>query len=179
MSETSPPAAAGAPATPAAAAKPTPMPLMLGIVIGALVAGVALGTLVLGPSLASKHATAAKPASAEDEKKGEHGKEKEGEKPSVHHIENIIVNPAGSEGSHFLMASVAIKVADDKAEEKLRSHDDEIRDRVISVLERQTIESLSAPGARDTLRRQIATATVQFTGTDDPSKIFLPQFVIQ
>lgn len=175
MSEASPPAAAGAPAT---VAKPTPMPLTIGIVIVALAAGAALGTLVLGPKLAaSKQATATKPASTEGEKQD--GKGKEADKPSAHHIENIIVNPAGSEGSHFLMASVVIQVADDKAEEKLRAHDDEIRDRVISVLEKQTIESLSAPGARDTLRRRIAAATMSLTGTSDPSKIFLPQFVIQ
>ena len=90
-----------------------------------------------------------------------------------------IVNPAGSEGSHFLMASVAIQVADDHAVDALRAHDDAVRDRVISVLEKESIESLSAPGARDTLRTRIARALAPYTGITDPSRVFLPQFVIQ
>jgi flagellar basal body-associated protein FliL len=101
------------------------------------------------------------------------------EKLSVYRVENIIVNPSGSEGAHFLMASVAIQVEDDHVVEAMRAHDDAVRDRVISVLEKESIESLSAAGARDTLRTRIAAALASFTGSADPTHIYLPQFVIQ
>jgi flagellar basal body-associated protein FliL len=174
-----------APAKPEpAAAKPAPakagtaMPLTIGIVVVALAAGVAVGTLLLGPQLARSRKPAVTPASTH-EAGGKESKEGKGEKPSVYRVENIIVNPSGSEGSHFLMATVAIQVDDTKLEEMLRAHDDQVRDRVIGVLEKQTIESLSAAGARDSLRGMIARALVPIIPSADPARIFLPQFVIQ
>ena len=168
-----------APAGPAA-------PVMIGIIVVALALGVALGTLVLGPKLARSKGAAADPAATKSEaghgSKGGHGKEgKDGkeDKATIYRIENLIVNPSGSEGSHFLMATVAIELDDAKREESLRGHEDEIRDHVITVLERQTLESLSASGARDTLRGRIATALTPLIGPTDPARIYLPQFVIQ
>lgn len=168
--------AGAAPAGPAA-------PVMIGIIVVALAVGVALGTLVLGPQLARSKGVKAEPAAAKSEggheSKGGHGKEGKEDKAAIYRVENIIVNPAGSEGSHFLMATVAIQLEDEKREEALRGHEDEIRDHVISVLEKQTLASLSVAGARDTLRGRIATVLAPLIGTTDPSHIFLPQFVIQ
>ena len=183
MSDTTQPAPKAEAADHAAkgAAQPGPaMPIMLGILVVALAAGVALGTLVLGPTLAKAKAKAST-VSAEG---GEHGKKegkKEGkeDKAAVYRIENVIVNPSGSEGSHFLMATVAISLGDAKQEETLKAHEDELRDKVISVLEKQTLASLSAPGARDSLRGRIAAALSPIVGSADPARVYLPQFVIQ
>ena len=180
MSDT--PHAAAKTDAPAGAAPAGPAgPVMIGIIVVALAVGVALGTLVLGPQLARSKGVKAEPAAAKSEGGG-HGKEgKEGkeDKAAIYRVENIIVNPAGSEGSHFLMATVAIQLENEKREEALRGHEDEIRDHVISVLEKQTLESLSVAGARDTLRGRIATVLAPLIGSTDPSHIFLPQFVIQ
>jgi flagellar basal body-associated protein FliL len=183
MSDTSQPAAKAEHAESAAKAG-SALPLTIGIVVVALAAGVALGTLVLGPRLAKSKTSATTVAAPGARSEGEHGgKGKDGkgkeEKTSVFRVENVIVNPLGSEGTHFLMATVAISLVDSKQEESLKAHEDEMRDRVISVLEKQTLESLSAPGARDTLRGRIATALAPLTGSADPSRVYLPQFVIQ
>lgn len=188
MSDPTQPAAKAEAAPPAAKSGPA-LPILLGIVVVALAAGVALGTLVLGPRLASSKLTAATAAAkGENGEHGEHGehakkdgKSKDGkeDKTTVYRIENVIVNPSGSEGSHFLMATVAISLTDSKQEETLKAHEDELRDHVITVLEKQTLESLSAPGARDTLRGRIATALAPIVGSADPARVFLPQFVIQ
>ena len=180
------PAAKPAAATGGAPAGSAP-PVMVGIIVVALAVGVALGTLLLGPQLARSKGAKAEPASTKPEggshaSKSGHGKQgKDGkeDKATIYRIENIIVNPSGSEGMHFLMATVAIELDDAKREESLRGHEDEIRDHVISVLEKQTLESLSIAGARDTLRGRIATALTPLIGQTDPSRIFLPQFVIQ
>lgn len=182
MSDTPQPAAKAEHPEGVAKAGPA-LPVLLGITVVALAAGVALGSLVLGPKLAGSRKTTATAAAAKGEggeskhgKKEGHGKE---EKSAVYRVENVIVNPSGSEGSHFLMATVAISLGDPKEEEKLKANEDEVRDRVVSVLEKQTLESLSAVGARDTLRGRIATALAPLTGSADPARIFLPQFVIQ
>jgi len=186
MSDPTPPAEKPEAAVVATKGGPA-LPILLGIIVVALAAGVALGTLVLGPRLASSKTAATVVANTKDGEPGKpgksdgHGKEGKGkdEKTSVFRIENVIVNPAGSEGAHFLMATVAISLADSKQEETLKAHEDELRDRVISVLEKQTLASLSAPGARDTLRGRIATALAPIVGSADPARVFLPQFVIQ
>jgi flagellar basal body-associated protein FliL len=164
-------------AKPADAARPKGSPLGVILPVVALVGGVAAGTFVLGPKLAPTRAAVATPAAHPAE--GEGKAKKAEDKSTVYRIENVIVNPRGSEGSHFVMATIAIKCEDAKLDETLRSHEDEVRDRVIGVLEKQTLESLAANGARDTLRTRIATALLPLTGSADPSRIYLPQFVIQ
>jgi flagellar FliL protein len=90
-----------------------------------------------------------------------------------------VVNPAGSQGSRFLMATVAVTVADEEAEKVLRAHEVEFKDKVVSILETLTMAQLSAPGARDTLKLRIAAAAGAIIGPKIPVKVFLPQFVIQ
>lgn len=172
-------ASASAPATPAAtAAGPAPM-ILIAAVVGALIAGSAAGTFVVAPRFAPK--TAATPAANEPEKEkkpGGHGKAKEGEKGAVHKIENLIVNPAGSEGQRFLMTTVAIEVPE-KADEMLRDHDAEVRDVVIAALESETLITLTRPGARVQLKAKIADAVRPIVGKTEYLRVYLPQFVIQ
>jgi len=164
-------------ATAGDAPKPKGSPLAVILPVVALVAGVAAGTFVLGPRLAPKptEAPVAHVAHAASETK----QKKSEEKSTVYRIENVIVNPRGSEGSHFVMATIAVRCDDAHVDEALRTHEDEVRDKVIGVLERQTLETLTAPGARDTLRGRIAGVLEPLTGSADASRIYLPQFVIQ
>ncbi len=161
-------------------AKVNPM-VLIGVVVGALLAGAATGGLLVGPKLAGGKAVPAAHGEAEEKEEsgghgGGHGKEK-GRIP-VFRVENIIVNPSGSQGAHFLMATIAVEVPTDKMEEKLREHDAEIRDMVITILERQSLEELSQPGARERLKRAILTGLLPLTGKAEV-RVFLPQFVIQ
>jgi flagellar FliL protein len=158
--------------------------VLIGVVAVALLAGSALGALVLAPRFTPS--AAAKPAGHETKKKeGGHGKSegghgKKGEsKKFVHRIENLIVNPAGSQGTRFLMTTIAIECPDEKTMDLLREHDIELRDIVIATLEGQTLEALSAPGARDRLKRGIETAIHPVARDAEWLRVYLPQFVIQ
>lgn len=126
---------------------------------------------------------------AEKGKDGEKGKDKgkekekkggkEGKGPTaVFELSNLIVNPAGTEGSRFLMATVAFELDDPKLSEALRENDIAIRDQVISVLENQTMEMLTRPGARDSLRVLLAEAIAPYAEGAEV-RVYLPQFVIQ
>ncbi|HXE56390.1 MAG TPA: flagellar basal body-associated FliL family protein, partial [Gemmatimonadales bacterium] len=110
-------------------------------------------------------------AAADGERQGEPG-------ARLVMLDNIIVNPAGSRGTRFLMASVALEVADEELQRRLAEQDVQLRDAVTSLLERQTMESLTLPGARDSLKRHIAAAVAPFVG-DRRLRVYLPQFVIQ
>jgi flagellar protein FliL len=162
----------------AKAAGPAPM-ILIASIVGALVAGGATGSFVIAPRLAPKADT--QPAAhAEKKKGGKHGGKHGETKSSIHKIENLIVNPAGSEGARFLMTTVAIEVDDEKIGETLRDHDAQVRDAVIATLEGQTLEMLTRPGARDTLKHKIEGAVAPIVGEEPGSlRVFLPQFVIQ
>jgi flagellar FliL protein len=98
---------------------------------------------------------------------------------TIYQIENIIVNPAGEEGNRFLMATVAFEVPMPEHEEHLREQDVRVRDRVLSILENQTMEMLTRPGARDSLKRQLADAIWPMVADAEWMGVYLPQFVIQ
>jgi flagellar protein FliL len=165
-----------------------PQQLMLvGAVVVAVAAGVGGGVLVLGPRLASLRggAPAAHAEGGEQEKGKEKEKEKgksrgkDTEKAVVFKIDNLIVNPAGSGGTRFLMASVAVEVPDAKTEAQLRERDFQVRDAVIAVLEKQTLESITAPGGRDSVKARLAATLAPMVGRGVPVHVYLPQFVIQ
>ncbi len=154
----------------AGAKKPGPPLPLIGAAVGALVLGSVLGIFVLSPRfIASRPAADATTATAEGEAKGEkkgekakggHGEKKGGhgekaEAGAVHRIDNLIVNPAGSQGRRFLMMSVAIEVPDSKAEAQLREHDAQLRDAILGALEGQSINVITGLGGRDSVRAAI------------------------
>jgi flagellar basal body-associated protein FliL len=148
------------------APKKSPMiPAVAGVV--ALLAGAFIGMKVIAPRLGG----AAPAAKAEAPK----GKE---EAPKMVKLENIIVNPADTQGQHFLIVSLVIQVASAETEAKLHAADVPLRDAVNGVLEQMTLDELSAPGARETLRARLKATAIKFAA-DTTIQIFLPQFLIQ
>jgi flagellar FliL protein len=183
--------------------KASPIPL-IGAAVGALVLGSVLGIFVVAPRIvAARSPVVADSAGAEGEhsKKGEkkkekggHGEKKEkgghgggghgeggegGEGGAVHRIENLIVNPAGSQGRRFLMMTVAIEVPDAKDEALLREKDAMLRDAIIGALEGQSITTITSPGGRDSVKIAIRRAVAPLVDDFDYVNIYLPQFVLQ
>ncbi len=164
-----------------------------GLIIGLTFAGAILGgvasALFIAPKMIARQAppaaeaahgpnadAAAEAAPAEGE--GEGGGEGEGERQMVQ-LENIIVNPAGSNGNRFLMTTVAFSVVDEKAQKVLSDRKVELRDRVTTILETMSMADLTAPGARDSLKARIGVMVGTIVGAKVPVQVFLPQFVIQ
>lgn len=188
------PAEAKAPKKAGPAAPPI---LLIVVIVVALAAGAASGALLVAPRLihakqakafaaaqeelaSGGHGKKGKKKDKKDEKGGSHGAE--GGKSPIFRLDNLIVNPAGAQGQHFLMCSVAFELEDSKLGDILREHEVELRDGVISTLESQSMTQLTAPGARDSLRSRIAAVAMPLLGEDGEDtelKVFLPQFVIQ
>lgn len=168
----------------------SPLPL-IGAAAGALVLGSVLGIFVVAPRIVAARtgaSTEAEPAKVEHgkgEKQGGHGKsdKKKGEHGAegsvVHKIENLIVNPSGSQGRRFLMMSVAIEVPDSKAEEALRAQDAHLRDLIIGALEGQSIDVITSPGGRDSVKIAIQRVVAPLVEDAEWFHIYLPQFVLQ
>lgn len=157
---------------------------------GALLGGLA-ASLVVAPKIiarqqpAAAHADSAAGEGAAAAAEGEHGAAAEGEhgggegEKKFIELSNIVVNPAGSQGSRFLMLSVALSVGNEEAHKVLQDREVEMRDKVTGLVESMTMAQLTAPGVRDTLKARIAVAAGTIVGPKVPVKVFLPQFVIQ
>jgi len=189
-----PAAEKGATAPRPAAKKPqlpaflTALPLVpIAVIVLALGAGVAVGSLLVAPPLIKVRQAAAADAGKahgkKDKKKKASGDKKgEAGKPTVYKLDNIIVNPADSQGQRFLMCSVAIESDDPKALDMLRAHEIELRDEVVTMLSQRSLERLTAPGARDSLRadlRRLIRPALGPDADDTDLRVYLPQFVVQ
>jgi flagellar FliL protein len=156
--------------------------LPLGLIFGAVIAGVAIGLLLLAPRFSSPPAVASGPASVS--KAAKHGSAPKAGKHgagvgSVIEIKNVVVNPAGAEGSHFLMATVALEVHDKVVEDHLRTNEHVVKDIVMSTLSQETMDMLRQPGARDQLKVLLTRAISDYVGGSDAVTVFLPEFVVQ
>lgn len=160
--------------------------LVIALTVG-LIAGAGVGSLVVGPLVAEgpaksgDHGGGGAPAAGTPEQcaaiLAEHGVNLA--PAAVHTLDNVIVNPAQSGGTRFLMASVAFGLADSLSAERLSTRDAETRDIVVGVLSSRNVGQLSDINQRSTIKEEIRAAVAELVGEHALVDIYFPQFVIQ
>lgn len=164
-------AAADASATPTASAAPSgPKRIMFGALAG-LVLGGAVGGFVIAPRLSHTGGDAAVEAS--------HEAVVPAGPAFVHQVENLVLNPANTNGSRFLLVTTTIVAKDAAAVEELAGRDAEVRDRIVDLLSSRTIEQLGDPAQRERLKTDLAAAIGTLFETGIVQRVLLPQFVLQ
>ena len=165
--------------------------VLIGALAGSLALGAAAGLLAIGPMVAKKsgyvsvaHAAAGQVSEGEGEGAdgGDHGDaEGEGESAStLHLIDNLVLNPAGSGGSRFLMLAAALEFSDAKAIDEIKARDSEARDVVLRVLGARTVEELAEMSNREALKKELADSLGTLFGKRKAiRRVYFPQFVIQ
>ncbi len=142
------------------------LPILV-IVIGVLI-GVGVGAVILGPVAA--------PLFAERGDGGGHG---EAPAVRVHLVNNLVVNPAGSNGRRLLMASIAIDVGiDSELIPHLEAAEFDLRARFNRVFERLTLSELADLNRRDSITVELKAVTEEVIGRS-VRRVFLPQFILQ
>ena len=156
------------------------LPLIALAAVG-LAVGAGTGALLVGPALAKKLGKA--PPVAADSlsaDSSEHGDKAEGDQaPSVHLLENLVLNPAGSGGSRFLLLSIAIECKNAEILGSMEVRDAELRDIILTSLGNKTVEQLTDVSGREQIKREIQTAIDDRFGKKAVSRIYFPQFVVQ
>jgi flagellar protein FliL len=137
--------------------------------IAALVVGGGIGMFVLGPKMHGAAKPAVEAKAAQDAKP---------EAAKIFRLDNIIVNPAGTQGQRFLIVSIAIEVGTDPTLERLKNSEVPLRDAVTGMIERMTLPQLTQLGARDTVRAGVLVYARKFAD-DSAVHVYLPQFLIQ
>lgn len=139
---------------------------MPAVIAAAVIGGAALARLAVVPRMSATAKAAAgspaKPVAA----------------TSLYRLENLVVNPAESQGTRFLMASVVVET-DQAVTTALDAHDVELRDRVTALLSSQSLDLLVSTAARDSVKHLVAVALTPFLPPGTRVRVYLPQFVIQ
>jgi len=169
-------------------AKPK-MPVLMGMVAVGAVVGSAVGVAFLGPMVAAKSGKALPVAAAHDSAggDGEHAAPAEGgeggegaaAEAAVHLLDNLVLNPAGSNGSRFLLLSVAIEASSAATVDTFKSRDAELRDIVLTALGTKTVDELTDMSKRDVFKADLTKSIDEHFGKKAVKRLYFPQFVVQ
>jgi len=158
--------------------------VLIASLVGGLLAGAAGGLFALGPLLAKKSGyvvpahTGADSVEADGEHKGAEGKEG-GAVSTVYTIDNIILNPAGSGGTRFLMLAAAIDAKDASVVELMKARDAETRDVLLRVMGSKTVDELADMQRREAIKKELSDSLGALFKKGSIRRIYFPQYVIQ
>ena len=169
------------PTAEAAPEAPPRRDLVVPIVVGvAIIIGGSVGALVLGPRVARARNLAHDSTSAGSlaaKAAADHGAALTD--APVHLIENLVLNPANSGGTRFLLASVGLQTTSAAANDLITKREVEARDVVLTTLGAKRVEELAEIANRDQLRAELQRALDSLLGPGVVRRIYFPQFVIQ
>lgn len=153
--------------------------LLIGIAGGAFVGAPLLAGRVRAPSAADstskergKQAKAAKDAPKE-------GTGSEANPAALYTVDNLVMNPAGTSGTRFIMVTVAIQLAEVAQVDALKQRDAELRDLIVGLFSRKTVDELADAARRDSLRAEVTAVVSPLVPRNALRRVFFPQFVIQ
>lgn len=155
------------------------LPLVIAAVVS-LAVGAGIGTVVLAPRLApaaiAPTANAADSTQTDGKADGSHD---EAAAAPMYALENIVLNPAGTNGSRYLLLTVALVLRDASGEATAKARDIEVRDRIVALLATQTVDDLVDPTQRDSVKVRIHRAVAPLFPEGAVRRVLLPQFVVQ
>jgi flagellar protein FliL len=139
--------------------------------------------------LTGGHTVAQKEANKTEESKEESAKEHSGETENkksesganglIFSVDDMIVNPAQTNGKMLLLASLGLSVENEEAKKSLEEKQVIVKDAIISVLSSKNVTQLSSAAYRDTLKTEILkNLAVQMPGSNI-NNIYFSKFIIQ
>ncbi len=119
----------------------------------------------------------------EESKAGEHGEEGESHGAAagqyIYSIDELIINPANTNGRQLLLTEIAFDMADEKSKAELEAKDFLVKDMVISVLSSKSTKFLGDVSQRDSLRSEISHKLTGFMPDLKLNKVYFSRFIIQ
>jgi flagellar protein FliL len=169
--------------SPASGGLKAKLPLIALVAVGLAVGG-GTGAMFIGPKVAgllgrapaAQAATTPEADVASNDSSDASGKSSA---PSIHLLENLVLNPAGSGGSRFLLLSVGIETSGAGATSDLQARDSELRDIVLTALGSKTVDNLTDMSAREGIKTELQTAIGARFGKGVVKRLYFPQFVVQ
>ena len=94
-------------------------------------------------------------------------------------IDDIIVNPSGTDGKRLLLVSLGFDVTSEENKTELKSSEVLLRDVVISTLSSKTLVQLDNISYRDSLKYQIAVEVKHKIPSIELNDIYFSKYIIQ
>ena len=92
---------------------------------------------------------------------------------------HLIVNPAGTNGTRFLLTTVGVEVDSPQTKTELEKKDIQVRDALISILTSKGLDQLGRIDQRDLLRSEIAQKIGDLLTSGKPKNVYFGKFIIQ
>lgn len=94
-------------------------------------------------------------------------------------IDNLVLNPAGTEGTRFLMVTVVAELDNKTAADELKQEMVAARDDLSQLLASKTVEELSQVKDRGALKEELRKHLQGLVDDGQVLRVYLPTFVIQ
>lgn len=151
------------------------LPLIIVGVVGGVLIGGPTGAIIGAPMLV-KNVTG-----QEAPKKAAHEEEPEDDShgAAIYVMDDIVLNPAGTDGQRFLIARVGLQGASETFVEDMTARDAEVRDVVVRMLSTKSVTELADAGRREAVKKELQGALAARFPKAGIRAVLFPQFVIQ
>lgn len=160
--------------------------LVLGLVLlVGLAIGAAAGVFVLAPRVSGLIGSGGADFAAEVTEFDRGGAEGGGRASrsnspgELYSVENLVINPAGTKGTRFLMTTIVFEIGAPSVVEELRRREAQVRDVLLTLLSSKTVEELVDVEARDALRDELRDAVLAMVPRGQVGSVYFSQYVIQ
>lgn len=94
-------------------------------------------------------------------------------------VEDVIVNPAGTEGKRFLLTTVGFDISSEEEMKELQNKEVLVKDMVISKLSSKDITQLNNSYYRDTIRTEISGEIKKLIPRVNVNNIYFSKYIFQ
>ncbi len=109
----------------------------------------------------------------------EQGVEASPDEQKIYVVKDLIVNPAGTNGTRFLLTTVGFEVNTGEALKELETKDVQLRDALNTVLTAKGLDELVDVARRETLRTEISRRVRDLVRTGSLKNVYFSKFIIQ
>lgn len=107
------------------------------------------------------------------------GAKAEGESNFFFTVDDVIINPAGTNGQRLMLVSVGLGVNSDEEAKKLKEKEVLVKDIVISTLGSKTLTDLSQTYSKDSLKVQLTKIFADRLPDMEINSVYFPKYIIQ
>jgi len=111
-----------------------------------------------------------------------HGSQKEGEEGSegkIYVVKDLIVNPAGTNGTRFLLTTVGLEVTTPEALKELENKDVMVRDALNTILTSKDLTTIVNIEGREAIRKEIEAKIGSILRGGTLTNVYFSKFIIQ
>jgi flagellar FliL protein len=101
------------------------------------------------------------------------------EEQKIYVVKDLIVNPAGTNGTRFLLTTVGFEVNTGEALKELETKDVQLRDALNTVLTAKGLDELVDVAQRETLRTEISSKVRELVRSGSLKNVYFSKFIIQ